>query len=250
MDTTQTRLTGDALLRFVKDHPLDHKTNVAIGAGYVRDTGLSKTAALPAFFQALLEAKQEAGELSNGRILTRAIPTHDSPAIYVACLASYNEGTLYGRWISLEWCTDTDEIRQAIAEVLKGSPTPGAEEYAIHDSQGLPDFLGENEWPDLEDLNSFAEVSANVDDREPYLMACDDARKVLTEDEFRDCYHGHYSSTAQFAEEYYEGQGVLRDLPTELAYAIDWDRVWDSEFDCNGWGSRYKSGGYHIFSPD
>ena len=250
MNTTETRLTGEALLRFVKDRPNESKIAMAIGAGYVRDTGLSKTAALTAFFTALLEAKKEAGELSNDRILTDKIPTHDGPAIYVACLASYNAGTLYGRWISLEWCNDADEIRQAIDEVLKGSPTPGAEEYAIHDSQFLPECLGSTEWPDIEDLNQFAEVSANMSDREPYLMACDDAGKILTEDEFTDCYHGHYSSTAQFAEEYYEEQGVLRDLPTELAYAIDWDRVWDSEFDCNGWGSRYKSGGYHIFSPD
>ena len=247
MNTTETRLTGEALLRFVKDRPNESKTSVAIGAGYVRDTGLSKTAAFTAFYEALLDAKKEAGELTNGRILSDKIPTHDGPAIYVACLASYNSGTLYGRWISLEWCQDADEIRQAIAEVLKGSPTPDAEEYAIHDSQCLPECLGSTEWPDIDELNSFAEVSANVDDREPYLMACDDAGRVLSEDEFRECYWGHYSSPAVFAQDYYEQQGREED---SLSSYIDWDRVWNGEFDCNGWGARYQSGGYHIFSPD
>ena len=249
MSTTTERLKGEALLQYVKDHANDSKTEQCIGAGYVRDTGLSKTAAFTDFYESLLEAKKACGQLTNGRIITPSIPTHDGPAIYVACLASYNRGILYGAWISLEWCEDTSEISQAIQEILNGSPVPDAEEYAIHDSQSLPEFLSSQEWPDLEDLNTFAEVSANVDDREPYVMACDNESRILTEDEFRECYYGHWSSPAAFAEDYYDQQGVLRDLPTELAYAIDWERVWDSEFDCVSWSSQYASGGYHIFSP-
>ena len=58
----------------------------------------------------------------------------DTPRIYVACLASYNAGILHGEWID---ATDADTIREAIQEMLKRSPTPGAEEWAIHDYEGF-----------------------------------------------------------------------------------------------------------------
>ena len=247
MSTTTERLKGEALLEYVKDHANDSKTEQCIGAGYVRDTGLSKTAAFTDFYESLLEAKKAVGQLTNGCIITSSIPTHDGPAIYVACLASYNRGILYGAWISLEWCEDTDEISQAIQEILNGSPVPDAEEYAIHDSQSLPEFLSSQEWPDLEDLNTFAEVSANVDDREPYVMACDNESRILTEDEFRECYYGHHSSPAHFVQEWYEDTGMLSEVPDHLIYHINWDSIWN-DMDCSGWRAEYANGGYYIFS--
>lgn len=42
--------------------------------------------------------------------------------IYVACLASYNAGRLYGRWINAD--QDAASIRAEIAALLKGSPYP------------------------------------------------------------------------------------------------------------------------------
>jgi len=36
----------------------------------------------------------------------------DTPRVYVACLASYNNGILHGEWID---ATDADEIREEIA---------------------------------------------------------------------------------------------------------------------------------------
>lgn len=237
--------TGEALLRYVKDHPDYSKTEQCLGAGYYND---KNAPAFTEFYSALLEAKKEAGELSHKhRIISENIPSHDGPAIYVRCLASYTKGILHGRWISLEWCTDLEELENAVQEVLKDSPEPNAEEWAIHDTQGLPSFL-QGEYTSLSDLNDYAEGTANVDDRDAYRLACENEGSVLSEDGFREIYYGHHSSTAHFAEEYYEEQGVLRDLPTELSYAIDWDRVWDSEFDCAGWHAQYAHGGYYIFS--
>jgi antirestriction protein len=48
--------------------------------------------------------------------------------IYVACLASYNAGRLYGKWISLESKTESD-IWGEIEDMLENSPEPGAEEW-------------------------------------------------------------------------------------------------------------------------
>src|SRR5579885_3276226 len=64
--------------------------------------------------------------------------------IYVACLASYNDGELYGDW--LDAAQEPESLEAAIARLLAGSPTPGAEEWAIHDYEGFgPLRLGEYE---------------------------------------------------------------------------------------------------------
>ena len=38
----------------------------------------------------------------------------DDPAIYVACLASYNSGSLFGYWINLSVADTKEEIQECI----------------------------------------------------------------------------------------------------------------------------------------
>jgi antirestriction protein len=57
-----------------------------------------------------------------------------APRIYVACLAAYNSGVLHGAWIEVE---DEDAVWAAIRAMLKASPEPFAEEFAIHDYEGF-----------------------------------------------------------------------------------------------------------------
>ena len=68
--------------------------------------------------------------------------TQVTPKIYVACLAAYNNGKLYGKWIDA--AQDADEIHEEIQAMLKNSPEPMAEEWAIHDYEGFEGYsLGE-----------------------------------------------------------------------------------------------------------
>lgn len=79
--------------------------------------------------------------------------------IYVACLASYNAGRLYGKWIELEGLSE-NAIGDAIEDMLTHSPTEGAEEWSIHDYEGFGDIrLGEN--PGLDMLASLVEMVEN-----------------------------------------------------------------------------------------
>ena len=55
--------------------------------------------------------------------------------IYVADLAAYNNGKLHGVWVDA--CADLDEIWNAVNAMLKASPEPGPEEWAIHDYEGF-----------------------------------------------------------------------------------------------------------------
>jgi len=54
-----------------------------------------------------------------------------TPSIYVACLASYNNGYLHGEWIDAT--QDLDVVLDEINSILKSSPAKDSEEYAIHD---------------------------------------------------------------------------------------------------------------------
>ena len=73
--------------------------------------------------------------------------TNTTPRVYIACLASYNAGILHGKWAD---AIDADDLRASIDDVLKTSPIAGAEEYAIHDYDGIPSTFGE--WPDVDEL--------------------------------------------------------------------------------------------------
>jgi len=55
--------------------------------------------------------------------------------IYVACLASYNNGVLHGEWIDA--AQGVDGIWKEVSQMLLKSPAEYAEEWAIHDYDGF-----------------------------------------------------------------------------------------------------------------
>jgi antirestriction protein len=72
-------------------------------------------------------------------------------------LASYNAGRLFGEWHGIS--RDAAENADTIAEVLKRSPVPDAEEWAIMDYEApraIADMLGEN--PSFATLASAAAI--------------------------------------------------------------------------------------------
>ncbi len=78
--------------------------------------------------------------------------TNNTPRIYVACLASYNAGTLHGNWIDLD---GTEAIEDQISGILKASPEEDAEEWAVHDNE----FCGHlSEHAGTDTLNAIQEA--------------------------------------------------------------------------------------------
>lgn len=179
-----------------------------------------------------------------------------SVGAYLACLASYNSGTLHGAWVDLgpDGATTVEEIQACIDYMLSLSTQPGAEEWAMHDSCGLPACLSKNEWPQLADLAQFAENAADLDDSEliAYRMVCDDRGEVVDLDEFREAFCGVYDSPEEYAQDMAEEcySEALGALPCSLAAAIDWAQVW-RDLDCDGYSAEYSSdaGGYIITRP-
>lgn len=138
--------------------------------------------------------------------------------IYVACLASYNNGILHGRWINA--CQDSDEIMEAVQAMLAASPIENAEEWTIRDYEGF-------EGIDLSEYSSFetvAELAAFVEEHGELgakvytnFSNLDDATTAL-----EDHYCGRYDSVAEFAEEI---TTETSEVPERLAFYIDYDRM-------------------------
>jgi antirestriction protein len=145
--------------------------------------------------------------------------TNDTtPRIYVACLAAYNHGHLHGAWID---AGDADDMHDAVQKMLAASPIDDAEEFAIHDHEGLGDLIGE-----YTPLDKVAQIVIFLDEHEEYgqdLISyfCgnfEDAEKCAAE------YIGHYENAENFAAEMTEG-AAAENLPSWLENYIDWDRM-------------------------
>lgn len=144
--------------------------------------------------------------------------TELEPRIYVACLAAYNNGKLHGAWLD---ATDADDIREGIAAMLKASPEPGAEEWAIHDHEGFGGMhVGEN--PDLDKL---AELAACISEHgEAFCAYASNVGYEHADAEgFQECYQGEFRSEEEFAEQLAEDIGAVDRNATWPNNHIDWE---------------------------
>jgi len=164
----------------------------------------------------------------------------ETPRIYVACLASYNAGKLHGQWIDAN--QDEESLQDAINGVLVTSPEPGAEEWAIHDYDYMPN-LEEN--PDLEQVSEIARLIE--EHGEPFRIFVDhEGAEYASEERFQDAYCGEYGGLLSdpltaYAEEY---MSEAFTIPEDLEPYIDYER-YARDLDCEGFWE--KNG--HIFRP-
>ena len=130
------------------------------------------------------------------------------PRIYVASLADYNEGRLYGAWIDA--AQDEDELDRAVKEMLAQSPSPGAEEWAIHDYEGF----GELRIDESESFAAVAKIARGIKEHGPAFAAW--AAHIGTDsealDEFEDAYMGEWENAVAFAEEMFADLGHVDEI--------------------------------------
>ena len=139
--------------------------------------------------------------------------------IYVADLAAYNNGILHGRWIDAT--QDLEEIQAQVQAMLKDSPEPDAEEYAIHDYEGFGGY-SVSEYEGLESAHNVAVFIEEHGEIGGELLShfgdsIEDATKAIEEH-----YAGEYKSLADYAEELTEQTG---DIPKHLEFYIDYERM-------------------------
>jgi antirestriction protein len=140
------------------------------------------------------------------------------PRIYVACLAAYNEGYLHGAWIDAD--QDAWAIQDEINTMLRASPIPDAEEWAIHDYEGF-EGLHLSEYAGIESVTHLAAFVAEHGrlgaELVTYYGSLDEARDAMA-----DHYAGEYASLADFAQDITEETTAI---PETLRHYIDYDRM-------------------------
>ncbi len=166
----------------------------------------------------------------------------ENPRIYVACLASYNNGILHGCWIDA--VTDVDTMRNEIQIMLSKSPIANAEDYAIHDYEGFGSFIIE-QYTDLETIcdyvafyEEYEELGLEVS---AYYGDIESAKEAL-----ENHYHGEYDSELDYATELFD-ECYAHELSEPVKSYIDYDAFCRDLF-INDYLSIELNGKVYVFS--
>ena len=138
--------------------------------------------------------------------------------IYVACLASYNNGILHGEWIDA--AQGVVGIWRDVSQMLLKSPAEYAEEWAIHDHEGFCGvYIGEYEGFDT--IAKYAEFIEEYGDLGAKLISyygdLNDAKEAIS-----DHYAGAYDSLSDYAEQLTE---ETTQIPQALRFYIDYEKM-------------------------
>lgn len=142
------------------------------------------------------------------------------PRIYVACLASYNNGCLFGRWIEVG--EDEAALRSEVTAMLKASPEPHAEEWAIHDFENF-EGCEVREYESFSHVVALAEFSVEHGELGGEVLSyyggdLDDAKSAI-----EDRYAGAYTSLEDFAEGICSEQ--FASVPEQMRGYIDYEAI-------------------------
>jgi antirestriction protein len=154
----------------------------------------------------------------------------NTPKIYVADLAAYNEGKLIGEWLDLSEYDSGEEVMEAISDLLKGwSKEQGVkrEEYAIHDVENIPnnlysEYMGEKTFDKIVNIQNVADEIGI-----PFDVIVDWMGESGYEDpqDAVDSYQGAYKDEEDFAYEMVEELGITSFTDFErYLYVSDTDR--------------------------
>ena len=134
------------------------------------------------------------------------------PRIYAASLSDYNAGRLHGTWIDAD--QDADDLASDIQTMLDESPTPFAEEWAIHDYEGF----GPLRLREYEDLVTISRLGLGITE---HGMAFAHWASVASTDRdelerFEDVYLGHADTVEAYAEQLLDELGYPQILEEAL----------------------------------
>ncbi len=163
----------------------------------------------------------------------------ESPRIYVACLAAYNNGQLHGEWIDAN--QSAEDIMSAVQSMLAKSPQPGAEEWAIHDHDGFMGIsIGEHE--SFDKIAELAELIAEKGQAWADYVGNVGA-EYASKEGFEESYQGEYNSEEAFASQLSDDLGMMQDWPEEAKTYFNWES-WTRDLFM---GDYWMSSNGHVF---
>jgi antirestriction protein len=136
-----------------------------------------------------------------------------TPRVYAASISDYVAGRLHGVWVD---ATDAQAAGEAIAAMLKASREPHAEEWAVHDYEGFGSYRFDDFTCDLElacalgaAIQEHGTVFADYLGHVGAPQAADDVAAAV--ERFQESYQGEYDSLEEWAEQFLDDTGVLKD---------------------------------------
>ena len=168
--------------------------------------------------------------------------------IWIGSLADYNNGDLLGEWVDVDG-KDGDELQAEAARILATSRQPYAEEFAIFDHEGFGGWV--EEYTPLGDVAAFAAQMDAASDEAAFLAwinyhGADDLPDDVSDyaERFNEQFRGEMSGE-DYAEQFADETGALENVPSEMAYYIDWKLYFDHVM--RNWGYTEHEG--YIFAP-
>lgn len=147
------------------------------------------------------------------------ITKNETPRIYVACLAAYNNGYLHGRWIDA--AQDAWAIYDEVKAMLAASPIKEAEEWAIHDYEGFGN-VRISEYASFDHVSGLAAFIAEHGELGSAVLDYHNGDLEEAREALEDRYLGTYGGLADYVQEATEDSTTI---PQRLAYYIDWQAM-------------------------
>jgi antirestriction protein len=147
--------------------------------------------------------------------------------VYVVCLASYNNGNTYGKWLDVN-----DDLSDSIQELLFESPIENAEDWAIHGYEGFYN-LRLDESMDIDELIELGRLINEYGESYTNYVNWTGGLKWADESNYLDSHQGLAESKEEFIQEQWEETGTIdkmKEIGIEFNY-IDWNYLVHEWFD-------------------
>lgn len=148
--------------------------------------------------------------------------TDKIPAIYAGCLATYNEGRIYGAWIDCN--QDSESIWAEIQEMLKSSPATNAEEWLIFDTENWQGIKIE-ECKSVEQIAELAQLL--LEHSAAFAAYCSYYGSDAKAEDFQKKYIGQFKDEPDFVYQQWEKDGTLAQIEVLGIHDswIDWEAI-------------------------
>jgi len=129
---------------------------------------------------------------------------------------------LHGIWLDAN--QEVDDLQEAIADMLRESPVPNAEEHEIQDTDDFGE-LTIHPYEGLDRICAWAKfIVAHGKLGAAVINYCrgdiEDATTLM-----KDCYHGAYDNEADFVQDFLEQTGETMTIPEKLRSYIDYEKM-------------------------
>lgn len=146
------------------------------------------------------------------------MPTKSESRVYVDTYGKYNAGSLKGAWLNLADYADKDAFYAACAELHKDEHDP---ELMFQDHEGIPEgMISESSVEDA----LWEWLALGDGDKELVAVYREHVDASGSIEDAQDSYHGTFESEADWAENFLEDSGMLKEVPEALRGYIDFER--------------------------